>query len=240
MLTWAYVDDLSYQACLSAPEGYGPDGQPLGGPVPATKAKNGGLAIRPHKLTPSASAALAASAQAASMAQAASEDHSQAQADATAGVGQGTPGSARPKKRLPSGKGKKAAAAAAAEIGSGDMIPPVPQLPDMHRQASPHGTTPNMIQQTLASPLSAGYHIPPEYAHHQASPTTASFGYTGPPPPGQEYGQQAGYYAPPPQPGQGYLNVQQQQQAHMQYQAEQRERARMMMDTQGRTMGMGM
>ena len=237
------------QACLNAPDGFGPDGQPLTGPVPATKAKNGGLAIRPHKLTASASAALAASAQAASANQNGHDDHAQAQTDAAAAIGQGTPSAARPKKRMPSGKGKKAQAAAAAEAAAASngpssndqLVPPVPSIPDMHRQSSPHSA--HMVPPSLASPMSGGYHIPPEYHH---SPTNATFGYaTHPASTPGEYNQ--GYYAPPPGQGHphhhgqhpGYLNVGPGGHPHGMYQEDPRDR-RMMMEQQGGRMGMGM
>ena len=124
---------------------------------------------------------------------------------------------------------------ATSEMGSNglDMIPPVPQIPDMHRQASPQ------MMNHLSSPMSAGYHIPPEYQHHQPSPTTGNYGY----PP--EYA--AAYYGqggPHPNylgvPGPQNTMTPQQAQAHAQaqYQHEARERARMMMDP-GR-LGMGM
>lgn len=230
------------QACLNAPDGFGPDGQPLGGPVPATKAKNGGLAIRPHKLTASASAALAASAQAASMNQNGGGNdhdhaqHAQNQADAAAAIGQGTPVQARPKKRMPSGKGKKAQTAASEmqNGGSSELIPPVPSIPDIHRQQqnSPHSAS--IMPPTLASPLSGGYHIPSEY-HHHPSPTAPSFGYAGGPP--GDY--QQGYYAPPHghgHPHGAYLAVG--PGGHM-YQQDGRDR-RMMIDEHGRSIGMGM
>jgi hypothetical protein len=180
---------------------------------------------------------MAASAHAAAQA-GPSDNHAQAQAEAAASVGHGTPVSQRPKKRLPSAKGKKATSSSASDMPSqSDVIPPVPQIPDMHRQASPH---PGMMG-NLASPMSAGYHhIPPEYQHHQhqPSPTNPNFGY--PPQQGQsgDYGSQQ-YYGPGPQgPHGGYLSLQQQQ--HMQFQAEQRERARMMLEGQNRSMGMDM
>ena len=114
------------------------------------------------------------------------------------------------------------------EQNQNDMIPPVPSLPELHRQSSPHGMIPS-----LQSPLSASYHIPSEY--HQASPTNASFGYTGGPGPSPgDYGN-GQYYTSPTGPPHGYMNVAQSQ--HL-YEAQQRERARMMMD-QG-AMGMGM
>jgi hypothetical protein len=182
--------------------------------VAATKAKNGGLAIRPHKLTAAASAAMAASAQAASNAQQQDEQHSDGQNQ----LGHGTPNS-RPKKRLPSGKGKKSQ--------GGDMpsqpdhIPPVPQIPDMHRGSSPgqgqgqHGTPTMMtLQPPYGIPSEHYGHGHPQHPHphhphhqqhqHQASPTQASF-YphspgTAPP---SDYG---GYYGGHP----GYLMHQQQ------------------------------
>lgn len=229
------------QACLNAPDGFGPDGLPLTGPVHATKAKNGGLAIRPHKLTASASAALAASAQAASQNQARDEDHapSSQQADAAAAVGQGTPVSARPKKRMPSGKGKKAAAVAAAEAAAAnqnngaELIPPVPSIPDIHRQSSPHQPPNTMMPGQLASPMSGGYHIPPEY-HHHASPTAPTFGYGGGP---GDYHQ--GYYGSSPgqpHPYGGHLGVPPPG-PHMYQDGRDR---RMMVDSQGRSIGMGM
>jgi hypothetical protein len=208
---------------------------------------------------------MAASAQAANAQNAAVDNEvgggmNSQQADAAAAVGQGTPVSARPKKRLPSGKRK---------VGTGsapdpsiptqpEVIPPVPPIPDLHRQASPHG-----MMNHLASPLSAGYHIPPEYQHHQAhhqpSPTNPTFGY----PQGNEYGYYAAAVAANPGPmGGQYLGMpgqaqgthgthqqhqqQQQQQQHQQqqqqqqmYQQEQRDRARMMMAGEPGRLGMG-
>ena len=212
------------QACLNAPEGYGPDGQPLGGPVAPTKAKNGGLAIRPHKLTASATAALAASAQAAQA------QHDDPNIDPAA-IAQSTPITARPKKRLPSGRGKKAMQAAMAENDQqNEMIPPVPQMPDLHRQSSPH---PQSMLQPLASPLSGGYHIPPEYAHHQASPTSASFGYS-PGGPAGDYAGQGFYASPGGHPS--YMGV---GQGGPMYDP-QRDRNRLMMGGDQGSMGMGM
>jgi pheromone receptor transcription factor len=243
---------LTKQACLNAPDGFSPDGTPSGGVVPATKGKNGGLAIRPHKLTAAATAAMAASAQAqsAGAGHVSSDDHAQAQSDSQ-NIGNGTP-SNRPKKRLPSGKSKKAMAAAGDRNLDSMSIPPVPSIPDIHRQSSPHSMMP------LASPMSAGFHMPPEYhQHHQQSP---SYGYPPTPQGGPDYGQ---YYSQPhpaqqshqhhqgQQQGQGQQQQQQQQQnspygvnmhpsqAHLQYQREQQEHARLMMERQ-RGMGMGM
>ncbi|KAL7420456.1 transcription factor of the MADS box [Cryptotrichosporon argae] len=157
------------QACLNAPEGLGPDGQPLTGPVPSTKAKNGGLAIRPHKLTAAATAALAhSSAQAAGQDEAAAAQaaaHARAQAEA-AQIGQGQPGSSaasRPKKRLPSSAKKRSASSAngppadpaAAAGASGELVPPVPPMPDMHRQPSP--STQHLLPPNLQSPLHQPY-----------------------------------------------------------------------------------
>ncbi|WWC71151.1 uncharacterized protein I206_105104 [Kwoniella pini CBS 10737] len=210
------------QACLNAPDGFGPDGQPLGGPVAPTKAKNGGLAIRPHKLTAAASAAMAASAQAASdehasthpsqsQAQAqsqAQQAHAQAQADAAASIGQGTPVAARPKKRMPSKKRQASAAHQQPVLPELD-IPPVPQIPDIHRQPSPHNPHPSsggLIDPNLHSPLSAGFHVPPEYGQgpggqgglspnpHHAQPPQQ---YYQPPP--QHPGPEGYPYYPPPQ-----------------------------------------
>jgi len=172
------------QACLNAPEGFGPDGQPLSGPVAATKAKNGGLAIRPHKLTAAASAAMAASAQAASNAQAEDQHHSAS--DGQNNLGHGTPNS-RPKKRLPSGKGKKP------QMGD---IPPVPTIPEIHRD-SPHNT-PTMM--TLQSP----YGIPQEHYHHPHHQSPGQFYQPPPHSPGQ--GDYGGYYGGHP----GYMMHQQQ------------------------------
>ncbi|WWC63039.1 uncharacterized protein I303_105638 [Kwoniella dejecticola CBS 10117] len=197
------------QACLNAPDGFGPDGQPLGGPVAPTKAKNGGLAIRPHKLTAAASAAMAASAQAVSDEHAsnhpqsaasqsqAQQAHAQAQADAAASIGQGTPVAARPKKRLPSKKRQASAAQQQPVLPELD-IPPVPQIPDIHRQASPHNPHPSsggMIDPNLHSPLSAGFHVPPEYQGGQGGLS-----------PNPHHAQPQQYYQPPPQhPGpEGY------------------------------------
>jgi len=182
-ITLAFVSQIlastcaDFQACLNAPEGFGPDGLPLAGPVAATKAKNGGLAIRPHKLTAAASAAMAASAQAASNAQAEDQHHSNSASDGQNNLGHGTPNS-RPKKRLPSGKGKKPQ--------MGENIPPVPQIPDMHRGNSPHNT-PTMM--SLQSPYGLPHHDP---HHHQQQ---------------QQYQSPGQFYQPPPQhphsPGQG-------------------------------------
>ncbi|OCF35080.1 hypothetical protein I316_03120 [Kwoniella heveanensis BCC8398] len=244
------------QACLNAPDGFGPDGQPLTGPVSATKAKNGGLAIRPHKLTAAASAAMAASAQAASEEQASNaaaqaanqaQAHANAQAEAAASVGQGTPVAARPKKRLPSSKKRQASNAAAQPPPELD-IPPVPTIPDIHRQASPHNPHPSSggltIDPSLHSPMSAGFQIPPEYQqhhphahqHHQPPPNQQhqqqqQQHYAYPPPTGPEG---YGYYAPPPPHGHGhqYMTLHHQQQQMFQQQQQQRERERMM--------GMGM
>ncbi|KAK8864141.1 pheromone receptor transcription factor [Kwoniella newhampshirensis] len=251
------------QACLNAPDGFGPDGQPLGGPVPATKSKNGGLAIRPHKLTAAASAAMAASAQAASEEQqsaaaASAHQHQQNQADAASAIGQGTPVSARPKKRMPSGKKRQASASASSQPQAPPEldIPPVPSIPDIHRQASPHNAHPSsggLIDPSLHSPMSAGFHIPPEYQQglspggqqtgpgHGGPPPQGHYGYPPPPPPGQEGGYP--YYAPPTQQHHHhqqqqqqhqYMNIHhhQQQQLFQQQQQAQRERERMM--------GMGM
>lgn len=227
------------QACLNAPDGYGPDGQPITGPVPTTKAKNGGLAIRPHKLTATASAALAASAQAASANQVSNDDQpppTPQQADAAAAIGHGTPVAARPKKRMPSGKGKKAIAAAAAEAAAAnghELLPPVPTIPDMHRQSSPLQPPNTLMPGQLNSPMSGGYHIPPEY-HHHTSPTAPTFGYGGNPgdyhqgyygsSPGQPHPYGAHLGVPPPGP-------------HMYQDGRDR---RMMVDSQGRSIGMSM
>ncbi|WVR06685.1 hypothetical protein IAU60_003717 [Kwoniella sp. DSM 27419] len=254
------------QACLNAPDGFGPDGQPLTGPVAPTKAKNGGLAIRPHKLTAAASAAMAASAQAASdeqannaaaqaAAQAASQGgaaHAQNQVDAVAAIGQGTPSGGRPKKRLPS---KKRQASAAAQQPPPELdIPPVPSIPDIHRQASPHNPHPSSggltIDPSLHSPLSAGFAYPPDYSQHQPHPSPGSQNqipgqanqnpqHYYPPPTGPDG---YPYYAPPQhhhqhhhqhQQHQQYMNLHHQQQMfQQQQQQQQRERERMM--------GMGM
>jgi hypothetical protein len=159
------------------------------------------------------------------------------QADAAAAVGQGTPVSARPKKRLPSGKGKKAAAAAAAEAAKQEeLVPPVPSIPDMHRQSSPMGPGPGtMMPGHLTSPISGGYHIPPEY-HHQPSPTNPNFGYSGDYPPQGYYGAPNVQGHPHQQHYGGHLGVPQQG-PHMGYQDG---RERMMMDSQGRSIGMPM
>ncbi|WVQ65516.1 uncharacterized protein L199_003693 [Kwoniella botswanensis] len=223
------------QACLNAPDGFGPDGQPLGGPVAPTKAKNGGLAIRPHKLTAAASAAMAASAQAASdehashnqaQPQGQAQTHAQAQADAAASIGQGTPVSARPKKRLPSKKRQASSSQSQQPVLPELDIPPVPQIPDIHRQASPntqgHPSSGGIIDPSLHSPLSAGFHMPPEYQNQQGgppgqgglSPNPHHQYYQPPHPPPQQQGPEGyPYYAPPPQhPHQqhqhpGYMNM---------------------------------
>jgi hypothetical protein len=200
--------------------------------VAATKAKNGGLAIRPHKLTAAASAAMAASAQAASNAQAEEHHHSEMNQ-----LGLGTPGS-RPKKRLPSGKGKKAQSG---EMQSQpDHIPPVPQIPDMHRGQSPQHNTPTMM--ALQSPYG---HLPAEhYGHgqHNASPTSANFyshspgqHHQAPPQGGGDYG---GYYGGHPHAGYMMHQQQQQQQQHQQGMQYEDTRQRMMMEG-GRNLGMG-
>lgn len=153
------------------------------------------------------------------------QQHQQSAADL---IGQGTPVGSRPKKRLPSGKGRKAPGSgnnSSSDIpGQPSDVPPVPSIPDMHRQPSPHG-----MGMTLQSPMSVssaypGYtphhpgeyhpsiHQPQQHVHQQQhhlggggsggnggpSPTQQSFAY----PPG-EYS----YY--PPQQGQ---QQQQQQQ----------------------------
>ncbi|WVW85128.1 hypothetical protein I302_107165 [Kwoniella bestiolae CBS 10118] len=227
------------QACLNAPDGFGPDGQPLGGPVAPTKAKNGGLAIRPHKLTAAASAAMAASAQAASdehasnsqsqgqpQPQGQAQAHAQAQIDAAASIGQGTPAAARPKKRLPSKKRQASTNQQQPVLPELD-IPPVPQIPDIHRQASPntqgHPSSGGIIDPSLHSPLSAGFHMPPEYQNQQGpgqgglSPNPHQQYYQPPPP--QQGPEGYPYYAPPPQhqhphqhqhqqhPHPGYMNM---------------------------------
>lgn len=249
-----------YQACLNAPDGILPDGTPSGGPVPATKGKGGGLAIRPHKLTAAATAAMAASAAQQSMGSHQAE-HAQQQTELHQQIGQGTPG--RPKKRMPSGKLKKGQQL---EMGLGgpDTLPPppVPQIPDMHRNAnSPH------MMNALQSPLSAGHYIPPEYQQHQQQQQhPVQHQQPGPP-----YYQQPGdynpaYYGPGPNAGgpqgnghvhpqatQGQPQQQQQQQQppppqgysynisqeQLAYQRSQQEHARLMMDPR-RNMGMGM
>ncbi|WVQ73554.1 hypothetical protein IAR50_003132 [Cryptococcus sp. DSM 104548] len=203
------------QACLNAPEGFGPDGEPAdAGPVPATKAKNGGLAIRPHKLTPQATAAMAASAHAASghpgdtslptpHSQSQSQSHAQQQIDAVSalGVGQGSP-SARPKKRMPS-KRRTASTAGDAkpDLPLPSEMPPVPPIPDIHRPASQQSTPqprmiPNPIQQ---SPLTTSqFHLPSDYHHPSAPPPTAPTHYYQPAPEGTYY--YASSPAPAPNP----------------------------------------
>lgn len=141
------IDRADQKSCLNAPDGYGPDGLPLGAIGP-TKAKNGGLAIRPHKLTAAASAALAQQAGGA-------DESNGAATDSQASLGVGTPN--RPKKRLPSGKHKKGSESLASPTGINDDLPPVPPIPDMHRQSSPH------LGMALASPISTNYTYP---AHH--------------------------------------------------------------------------
>ncbi|WWC88270.1 uncharacterized protein L201_003177 [Kwoniella dendrophila CBS 6074] len=215
------------QACLNAPDGFGPDGQPLGGPVAPTKAKNGGLAIRPHKLTAAASAAMAASAQAASDEHAshtqnqgqnapqppnqAQQAHAQAQVDAAASIGQGTPVAARPKKRMPSKKRQASAAGANQPPPLPELdIPPVPQIPDIHRQASPLGQHPSsggLVDPSLHSPLSAGFHIPPEYQNQGQGGLSPNPHHQPPPQHHQQHQQQQQqhqppqqYYQPPPGP----------------------------------------
>ncbi|KAK4687494.1 pheromone receptor transcription factor, partial [Tremellales sp. Uapishka_1] len=210
------------QACLNAPDGLLPDGTPAGGPVAATRGKNGGLSIRPHKLTAQATAAMAASAQAQSAA-AMHDDHSNAQSNSQSAIGQGTPGGSRPKKRMPSSR-KKSQAGGPSD--NQQPPPPVPPLPDLNRQASPN----SHLMQSQQSPLSAGFHVPQEYAQNQP------YGYPqgGNP---QDYGQ---YYGQGHPHAQQYLNLQQQQQqhAHLQYQREQQEHARLMMERNRGNMGM--
>lgn len=155
------------------------------------------------------------------------------QASAAGMIGQGTPATGRPKKRLPSGK-RKGGPNSNPDLSQPSDIPPVPSLPDMHRQPSPHG-----MGMTLQSPMTANYPYPsphhPEYhnlhhqqQHHQQqqqqqqqqhhqhhhpghhlssagpSPTQASFGFT----PNGDYS----YYPTQPQQqqqqqGNGYLGI---------------------------------
>ncbi|TXT09315.1 uncharacterized protein COLE_03249 [Cutaneotrichosporon oleaginosum] len=185
------------QACLSAPDGYDPDGEPTGAPLQPTKGgKNGGLSIRPHKLSAEASKKMLATA--AQVAGATPDEaqaranHAAAQAQAVQSLGNGTPVSQRPKKRLPS---RKRSSQHPDMPQQPEVIPPVPPIPDIHRQSpsSQHMMSHGQPQPNpMHSPLSGGYHMPPDYAqaHHpppgMPSPT---YGYpttsSGPP---MEYG----------------------------------------------------
>ncbi|KAL1408077.1 transcription factor of the MADS box [Vanrija albida] len=204
------------QACLNAPDGLGPDGQPSGGPIAPTKGKNGGLSIRPHKLTAEASKAmLATAAQVAGATPDEAAAHATAQQEAVAAIGNGTPVSSRPKKRLPSKK-RTASQHSIPDVQSApELIPPVPPIPDMHRQHSPsthllphqHAPPPQPPPNPLQSPLSAGYHMPQEYQHHAhpahgvPSPT-----YAYPPTPtGGDYAAVQGYYPHAPPGHQGFV-----------------------------------
>lgn len=170
------------KACLNAPDGYGPDGQPLAPSAPP-KTKNGNLAIRPHKLTAAASAALAASAGGA-------EEGTDSQADGQAALGVTTPN--RPKKRLPSGKQKKGGASA---TSPSDDIPPVPSLHDMHRATSPG------LGMSLASPISTNYTYPA--AHHDYAHAHAHHGHPHPGAPGYGYPPEYSYGYPQHYPHMG-------------------------------------
>lgn len=180
---------------------------------------------------------MAASAQAASNAHA--EEHQASgsntqQADAAAQIGHGTPAS-RPKKRLPSGKGKKAQSGSEMPQQP-DQIPPVPQIPDMHRAGSPNTHTPTMM--SLQSPYG---HVPPEHYGHQghlASPTSAGFYHTASP-----GGPGSGHHAPPPGDYGGYYGSHPGYMMHQQHQGQPQmqygdSRQRMMMEG-GRNLGMG-
>jgi len=209
--------DIS-QACLNAPDGMGPDGQPMNTSSGAQRIRSGPLSIRPHKLTAEATKAMiSTAAQVAGAtpdeaeAHAAAQAHANAQAKAVAALGNGSPSAAgRPKKRLPS---KRIRTASAQSLGGSsdhmhaapELLPPVPPIPDMHRQQSPsthllpHGQppTPNPLQ----SPLSAGYHIPPEYQHpgHPHNMQSPTYGY--PPTP---TGAPGDYGVQQSMPGYGY------------------------------------
>lgn len=141
-------------------------------------------------------------------AQAHATAHASAQTKAVSALGNGSPSAAsRPKKRLPSKKRTASQHSINTDMGSvPEMIPPVPPIPDMHRQPSPstHGMLPHGAGQPgtqpnpLQSPLSGGYHIPNEYQHPQHGVPSPTYGYpptpTGP----------GGEYAPQPIPGYGY------------------------------------
>lgn len=132
-------------------------------------------------------------------AQANAQAHANAQAKSMSGIGNGTPTPKHPGRRisrLPSSARKRAASghSAGAEIPQApELMPPVPPIPDMHRQQSPsthllpHGQPPT--PNPLHSPLSAGYHMPPEYQHPPHPHGMASPTYAYPPTPTQgDYG----------------------------------------------------
>lgn len=120
--------------------------------------------------------------------------HATAQAKAVASLGNGNPQN-RPKKRLPSKKRTASQHSLNADMpqAAPEMIPPVPPIPEMHRQPSPsahmlpqHGQ-PQPPPNPLQSPLSAGYHIPSEYQHpHPHGVPSPTYGY--PPTPTGDYG----------------------------------------------------
>lgn len=194
------------QACLNAPDGYDPDGEPTGAPMQPTKGgKNGGLSIRPHKLSAEASKKMLATA--AQVAGATPDEaqaranHAAAQAQAAQALGNGAPVSQRPKKRLPS---RKRSAQHGDLLQQPEIIPPVPPIPDMHRQSpsSQHLMSHGQPQPNpMHSPLSGGYHMSSEYApsHHAPGMPSPTYGY--PPTPtaqAMEYG------GAPPQMAYGY------------------------------------
>ncbi len=197
---------------MSAPDGFDPDGEPTGAPLQPTKGgKNGGLSIRPHKLTAEASKQMLATA--AQVAGATPDEaqarahHAAAQVHAAQSLGNGTPVSQRPKKRLPS---RKRSAQHGDIPQQPEVIPPVPPIPDMHRQSpsSQHMVSHGQPQPNpMHSPLSGGYHMPHEYAqaHHAPGMPSPTYGYPPTPTgPAMEYGgapaQMA--YGYPPAPGQ--------------------------------------
>lgn len=203
------------QACLNAPDGLGPDGQPVNTTSGSSRIRSGPLSIRPHKLTAEATKAMAnTAAQVAGAtpdeaeAHATAKAHAQAQAKAAASLGNGSP-AGRPKKRLPS---KRIRTVSTQSLGGSsdhlvsagsELVPPMPAIPDMHRQASPsthlmphagQPPTPN----PLHSPLSAGYHIPTDYHHGHHGMQSPTYGYP------QSAGATANDYGVAAQMGYGY------------------------------------
>lgn len=207
-------------ACLKSSDGIGPDGQPIGPLVGTKGGKNGGLSIRPHKLSAEASKAmLATAAQVAGATPDEAAAHAEAQTRSMAAIGNGTPVAQRPKKRLPSKKRSASQPNLSTDIPTApDVIPPVPPIPDMHRQSSPttHMGMPHPQQHPnpLQSPLSGAYHMgmpsPNAYPYPPPTPSGPSDYATAP----LQYGypQQTGhpgflvhpgmYQQPPPHPQQ--------------------------------------